>query len=214
MTAKTLNLSQLKTLFTSETFWPFNLIWFLHGLGAYGITFVLPNVIYDLGFTGTAGAQLMTMPPYTATVLILVTLGYGVYRRKLNPWVVGICLELTQVICYLLLIFTHNAIAHYIFLIIATSTAQSLYPILWPERIRLAHGTTSAGIAIGITNAINQLSGIVGPQLYQTTFAPSYTVSFGTSVALLACSAGSVGVAWWIVWRGDRKSTNQGEVTG
>ncbi|XHF99883.1 hypothetical protein AWENTII_003368 [Aspergillus wentii] len=62
---------------------------------------------------------------------------------------------------------------------IANAAASCVYPVLWPERIRAAKGTTSAAIAIGTTNACAQLMGIVGPQVYQSKFGPSYRVLVG-----------------------------------
>lgn len=45
MTTKTLDLGQIKALFKSPTFVPFLVIWITHGIGGFGITFILPNVI-------------------------------------------------------------------------------------------------------------------------------------------------------------------------
>lgn len=61
MNAKTFNAAQLKELFVDPTLITFLLIWILHGIGGFGISFVLPTVIYELGMTDTARSQLMTM---------------------------------------------------------------------------------------------------------------------------------------------------------
>lgn len=45
MTTKTLDVSQIKALFKNPTFVPFLVIWITHGIGGFGITFILPNVI-------------------------------------------------------------------------------------------------------------------------------------------------------------------------
>lgn len=47
MTTKTLDLSQIKSLFKNPTFVPFLVIWITHGIGGFGITFILPNVICE-----------------------------------------------------------------------------------------------------------------------------------------------------------------------
>jgi hypothetical protein len=92
----------------------------------------------------------------------------------LNSWIIGIGLEITQIMCYILLITVDDKIAKYIFVVFATAASQSFFPILWPgipssiifrtgglgtdmlmkktERIRAARGTTAAGLAIGMTN--------------------------------------------------------------
>jgi hypothetical protein len=60
-TAKTWDWSQAKTLFKDPTFFTFTLLWICHAIGGWGVSTVLPTVIYELGMTGTAVAQLMTM---------------------------------------------------------------------------------------------------------------------------------------------------------
>ena len=59
--AKTWDWSQAKTLFRDPTFFTFTLLWICHAIGGWGVSTVLPTVIYELGMTGTAIAQLMTM---------------------------------------------------------------------------------------------------------------------------------------------------------
>lgn len=64
MSSKNFDFGQIKSLFRNPTFVPFLVIWITHGIGGFGITFILPNVIYDLGMTDTAISQLMTMVRY------------------------------------------------------------------------------------------------------------------------------------------------------
>lgn len=61
MSSKAFDLSEIASLFKNPTFIPFTLIWATHGIGGFGITFVLPTVIDDLGMSDTAISQLMTM---------------------------------------------------------------------------------------------------------------------------------------------------------
>lgn len=152
MAAKNFDFSEIKAMLKSPTLIPFLLIWVTHGIGGFGITFVLPTVIYELGLSGTAISQLMTMPAYAFVFVILLTLGYLTHTKRLSPWVAGIGLEAGQIICYILLITVDNAIAKYILVIVATAATSSFFPILWPERIRATSGTTNAGLAIGMTN--------------------------------------------------------------
>lgn len=86
---------------------------------------------------------------------------------------------------------------------IATSCSICIYPILWPERIRAAHGTTAAGLTIGLTNAAAQMTGIVGPQVYQSKFGPTYKVSYSISIGLLVGAIASIGVTWYLIRKRD-----------
>ncbi|EPE24755.1 MFS general substrate transporter [Glarea lozoyensis ATCC 20868] len=206
MGAKTFNIAQFKELVLHPTFVPFLLIWITHGIGGWGISFVLPTVIYELGISDTARTQLMTMPPYTFVFVILLTLGWLIHTKRLNPWVAGLGLEAAQIVCYILLITIRNKEAKYIFVMIATAASQSFFPIIWPERIRAAHGTTTAGLAIGITNSMAQLMGIVGPQIYQSKFGPTYRVSYITSIGLLCGTLISLVLSWYFVARQDEQT--------
>lgn len=53
--------------------------------------------------------------------------------------------------------------------------------------------------------------GIVGPQLYQSKFGPTYRVSFGSSIGLLSGTMACIGVSWFLVRRGDRKRAREAE---
>jgi hypothetical protein len=137
MLAKTFNLEQVKSLFRDPTFLPFLGIWITHGIGGWGISFVLPTVIYELGISNTAISQVMTMPPFTLVFVILLTLAAFIHKGKLSPWAAGLGVEIAQIVCYILLITVKQPIAKYIFVTIATAASQSFFPIIWPGENRL-----------------------------------------------------------------------------
>ncbi|PKS06146.1 hypothetical protein jhhlp_007463 [Lomentospora prolificans] len=209
--AKTFSWDQAKALFKDPTFIPFLMIWITHGIGGWGISFVLPTVIYELGISNTAISQVMTMPPFTLVFVILLTLAYFIHTGRLNLWVAGLGVEIVQIICYILLITVKQPVAKYIFVMIATAASQSFFAIIWPERIRAAKGTTSAALAIGLTNASCQLMGIVGPQIYQSKFGPTYRVSYSASIGILSATVLSVATAWFLVAKQDRKAQGERE---
>ena len=148
-------------------------------------------------------------PPFTLVFVILCSLAYLIHIGRLSPWIAGLAVEFTQIICYILLITVKNAIAKYIFVMIATAASQSFFALMWPERIRAAKGTTTAGLAIGITNASCQLMGIVGPQIYQLKFGPTYRVSYCCSIGLLSACLAAVCTSWFFVRRGDLKEARK-----
>lgn len=47
--------------------------------------------------------------------------------------------------------------------------------------------------------------GIVGPQIYQPKFGPTYRVSYSASIGILCATVLSVIAAWFFVVREDRK---------
>lgn len=150
MKADTWNFAQVKELFKDPTFVPFLMIWITHGIGGWGISFVLPTVIYELGISNTAISQVMTMPPFTLVFVILLTLAFFIHHGKLNSWVAGLGVEITQIVCYVLLITVTHPTAKYIFVMIATAASQSFFPIIWPGEF--FHGWTGPGNADLVVN--------------------------------------------------------------
>lgn len=58
--------------------------------------------------------------------------------------------------------------------------------------------------------------GIVGPQIYQQKFGPTYRVSYSASIGILSTTVLSVFATWFFVAREDRKrlETASGESGG
>lgn len=210
--ARTWDTEQVKALFRDPTFPTFTMIWVFHAIGGWGISTVLPTVIYELGLTDTAVAQLMTMPTYAFGCSCLVLFGWLIHTKRLTSWVVAMGLEAFACICFIILITVKNPVVKYIFVTLALACSICIYPIVWPERIRAAHGTTTAGMAIGITNAAAQLQGIVGPQVYQSKFGPTYRVSFAVSIGLLAGAIASIAATWLLVKKRDGMPSPPGAI--
>ncbi|KAI5358431.1 putative major facilitator superfamily, MFS transporter superfamily [Septoria linicola] len=202
---KTWNSAQVKAIFQDPTTATFTLIWITHAIGGWGVSTVLPTVIYELGLTDSAVSQLMTMPTYAFGCACLVSIGWLIQRRYLGPWIAAISLEIIACVCYVILIFLRNAAAKYVLITIATACSICIYPILWPERIRAAHGTTTAGFTIGMTNAAARLTGMVGPQVYQSKFGPTYRISYIVSIGLLAGAISMISTTWFLISRRDRE---------
>ncbi|KXT13092.1 hypothetical protein AC579_2146 [Pseudocercospora musae] len=201
--ANTWDSKQIKTVFKDPTTATFTLIWICHAIGGWGVSQVLPTVIYELGFTDSANSQLLTMPTYAFACICLIFIGWAIQRQKISPWIAAIVLEILACTCYVVLICVKDSIAKYVLIMIATSCSICIYPILWPERIRAAHGTTAAGLTIGLTNAAAQMTGIVGPQVYQSKFGPTYRVSYSISIGLLFGAVASVGMTWYLIRKRD-----------
>jgi nitrate/nitrite transporter NarK len=103
-------------------------------------------------------------------------------------------------------------VVKYLALIVAVSCAGSAYPVIWSERIRALEGTVAAGIGIGLTNAMAQFGGIVGPHVYSTVFGPGYHVSYVICLCFLIVAISAILLSWFFVWRKDRKVASRGTV--
>lgn len=182
-----------------------------HSMGGKGVMTVLPTVIYQLGLTGSTLSQLMTMPPYVLGSVVLLSIAYLIQRNKLKSWTAALCLETMACACYIVLVVVEQPLVKYIILILAAVCQLAVFPVLWPERIRVAEGTTSAGLAIGVTSTAADLHGIVGPQIYQDSFGPSYRISFSVSIRLICFSMASIAVTWAILCRKEKNKSEDQE---
>lgn len=199
---KTFSWHDIKALLKQPTFYTYTFVWLFQGLGGWGISYVLPTIIYELGFTDTAKTQLMAMPPSITGFVLLNVVANLIQRKILRPFPVAFTLLFLQLVCYIVLLTSRNSLSKYFMLIFATAISNSLYPILWPDRIRVAKGASAGtGLAIGFTNAVTTTSGIVGGFIYQSKFGPLYRVSFSISIAFCTISFINIGLTWWLVKR-------------
>lgn len=97
----------------------------------------------------------------------------------------------------------------YLAIIVAVACAGSAYPVIWPERIRALDGTIAAGFGIGLTNAMAQFGGIVGPHVYSTVFGPGYHVSYVICLSFLVVAISAIILSWWLVIRKDRRAATK-----
>lgn len=73
---------QSLAIFQDPTYYLFTLVWVLQAVGGYGISLVLPQIVSDMGFVGSAATNLLQLPPAAFTILFLFFCA-EVLRRKL-----------------------------------------------------------------------------------------------------------------------------------
>ncbi|KAF7347087.1 High-affinity nicotinic acid transporter [Mycena venus] len=196
---RTFHWNAARLLFTDPTFYSFTAAWICAGVGGNGISFSLPTVIKELGFTDSRMANVLTMPPSFTSFALVLILGRLVQKGKLNPFLVCIVLDLVIIACYIVLLYVDAVGVRYFVLIVSTGASGSLYPMLWPKRVQALRGTAMAGLGIGLHNASAQFTGILGPQVFSPAYGPSYAVSFKVSIALLAGAVVFHSLSWFFM---------------
>ncbi|KAJ7577022.1 MFS general substrate transporter [Mycena floridula] len=194
VSGKTFHWKAVRLLFTDPTFYTFTAAWICAGVGGSGISFSLPTVIKDLGFTDSRMSNVLTMPPSFAAFSMVLALGYFVQRGTINPFPVVMFLDVVIIACYIILIDVDIVGVRYFALILSTAASGSLYPLLWPKRVQAIRGTAMAGLAIGLHNASAQFSGILGPQIYSSALT-----SFKVSIGLLCGAVLFHGLTWFLM---------------
>lgn len=57
------------------------------------------------------------------------------------------------------------------------------------------------GLAISLTNSMAQTLGILGLQVYQSKYGPTYHVSYAVSIGLLSAATLGIILTWYLVRR-------------
>ncbi|GAA5958428.1 hypothetical protein JCM21900_002191 [Sporobolomyces salmonicolor] len=198
-TAKTWNSEDIRKLLEDPTFWLFSLFWACSAVGVWGISTVLPFVISDMGITGSAGTNLLQIPPAATGVGMCIISSYLIRNRGISAFPVVLAIQLGVIVSFICLITVEPAGVRYAAACVVTGASTSAYACMWPRRVAAIRGTSAAAFGIGITNAISQLSGIVGPQLYRSDYGPRYIASFEASAALVAANVVLVSALWFLM---------------
>ncbi|EIM91329.1 MFS general substrate transporter [Stereum hirsutum FP-91666 SS1] len=195
----TFSLKESLDVFRDPVFYFFTAFWILHGVGVNGISTVLPVVIDDLGFTSSAGANLLNIPPAAASIVILIICHILLQKFRVNAFPLIIFMELVVLACFVILITRTEPGVRYFALVLVTGVSTVAYPVLWPRRVQSVRGTAGSALAIGIQNASAQFSGILGPQLFRSDYGPLYDKPFEAACGLIGVALLLLIPAWWLM---------------
>ncbi|GAA5900218.1 hypothetical protein JCM6882_002277 [Rhodosporidiobolus microsporus] len=169
-------------------------------LGTYGLQWWLPTTIASFGLTGsTASSQLLNIPP--AAVGIIVSLFFAWLSDRTFKFPRPMYLILSKVVCigaFIGLTLVTSKPALYALIIIATTGSSILSSVLFSWRAQTYKGSTSTAFTLAFQNGLSQLSGVISPQIFRSSFAPRYTVPYIISIVFIVISILSTFWAWWL----------------
>ncbi|GAA5893181.1 hypothetical protein JCM8208_004367 [Rhodotorula glutinis] len=198
-TAKVFDRRQSLAIFQDPTYYLFTLVWVLQAVGGYGISLVLPQVVSDMGFVGSAATNLLQLPPAAFTILFLLFCSEVLRRKLVNAFPLVLGMFSLVIVGYILLLKVDAPGGRYVAVVLVTSAAGVIYPCLWPRRIQALRGTAGAALGIGLHNASAQLSGLLGPQLFRSDYAPRYVNSFIAASVLIGAAMIALVPLWWLL---------------
>ncbi|BGP34909.1 hypothetical protein JCM10296v2_006733 [Rhodotorula toruloides] len=198
-TAKTWDAKQIKRMFADPTFYFFSLFWACYAVSAWGIGTVLPFVIKDLGITDSAGTQLLQIPPSATGVAMCIISAYLIRNRGISAFAVTLVIIAGVLVSFAVFLTAKPAGLRYAAVCVISGSTTTAYACLWPRRVAALRGTSAAALGIGINNAISQLSGIVGPQVWRLNFGPRYETSAKISLAFCSADFVIVIILWWLM---------------
>lgn len=77
---------------------------------------------------------------------------------------------------------------------------------MWPWRVQTTSRATGSAFAIGFVNSYGQIGGAIGPQIFQSKYAPHYTTSFAIAMAVLGGCIVVTCVTWWVTRETERQT--------
>lgn len=123
----------------------------------------------SLGFTSSAGANLLNIPPAAASIAMIAFCHFVLRKLRVNAFPLIIfsaylflaitiqrthdgrsIVELIGIACFIIMITcTTSPGVRYFALVLVTAASTMAYPVLWPRRVQSVRGTSAAALAIG-----------------------------------------------------------------
>ncbi|KAI0188257.1 major facilitator superfamily domain-containing protein [Astrocystis sublimbata] len=172
----------------------------------YGISYVLPTIIADLGY-GSLNAQVLTAPPYVFACLVVLYSGWMADRYKQRALAVVLPNVMAAVGIVIIIVSIRlpgiPGVTYFgIFFLAAGLYCVSPSVTAWIS-LNCA-GDMKRAVSIGLMISIAQLSGILGSNIFLAREAPLYPTGFGICITLLV----SFGIIWPGIYWGILKKIN------
>ncbi|KAH8881405.1 retrograde regulation protein 2 [Thozetella sp. PMI_491] len=172
--------------FKDPKLWAFCLTQTLMNTGGFGLTWFLPTIVTNLGFTAPPNNILLLIPPAAATI-ITITIAAWVLKRAWFPRpLVALTIVLFEVAVFAIFISTNSKGAIYFACVTGSALSNSFAIPFWSWRSSSLKGTTGTAFAFGLQSGIGQLGGVIGPQIFQSKYGPTYRVPYSVCTACIA----------------------------
>ncbi|GAA5830031.1 hypothetical protein JCM5353_003953 [Sporobolomyces roseus] len=199
LTSKNFDWPQCKKMLLDPTFYAFTLFWMVWSVSAWGVNTMQTFLILDLGITSSAGTQLMQIPPAATGIAFCIISAYLIRKRNISPFLVTLLIVGGAFISFIVLLKAPQPGVRFAAVCVIVGAAPSAYACLWPRRVASLRGASASALGIGLLNAVSQFSGILGPQLFRTDYAPRYHNSIIASLVFVAIAFATVGLLWYLM---------------
>ncbi|KAJ5302316.1 hypothetical protein N7508_007179 [Penicillium antarcticum] len=184
--------------------WLFTLIWASFTVGTNGVTFYQSTVIASLGYTTVAQAQLLNIPITVCGLLFIAVTGIAADRSRIPRPLYPLSFLIVIMICYGVFVVYPSTGAVYAVTLIGNALHAGWFPVMWPWRVQTTSRATGSAFSIGFVNSYGQIGGAIGPQLFNSKYAPRYTLPFSVAMGLVGLCAILTLITWWVTWDTER----------
>lgn len=181
-----------------------------HRQSGLHVSFSLPShrfgVSAKLHYRSIAKSQLLNIPTAVLSIIIIATSGFFADSAWLPRPVLPLSFLVVILACYSVLYTFPNNGGVYAATVISNAVSSSWYPLMWPWRVQTTSRATGSAFAIGFVNSYGQIGGALGSQIFQSKYAPHYTVSFAVAMSVIGSSILVTLVTWWVTRDTERQT--------
>ncbi|KAF9234656.1 MFS general substrate transporter [Melanogaster broomeanus] len=177
---------QVWAAFTDWQVWALASMAFSFVVPLYGITYFLPTIIFDFGYS-TAVSQLLTIPPYVLATISLLTAAHFSDKLKLrSPFIFAA--QLTSLVGYIINISNAPSGVKYFgtyLCVIGTYTSIPGSFIDTADDNRLANnlgGRYKRAVGMALQISVGNLGGVVASIIFRTQDEPRYLLGHGLEI--------------------------------
>lgn len=192
-----------------KTYLMMMLFWWGGSVPTYSLSYTLPTMVANLGYTAVK-AQAMTTPPYIFATCVCVLVGWMSDRFQRRYFLLMACYVLGLIGIIILWITVHykhlSGVSYFaIFLAAAGYSAQAAIVGAWTS-VNVPNPSKRAA-AIGFMMLFGSVGGgSIGSNIYIASEAPLYPLGFGFSVGATVLGAMiPATIHWWLMGRENKK---------
>ncbi|KAL1893745.1 hypothetical protein Sste5346_006248 [Sporothrix stenoceras] len=185
-----------------KTYFMMMLFWWGGSIPTYSLSYTLPTMILNLGYTAVK-AQALSTPPYIFATIVCVFVGWmsDRYQRRYFSLMACYCLGLTGIIVLWITVrYKHLAGVSYFAIFLAAAGYAAQAPIVGAWTAVNVLNPSKRAAAIGLLMLFGSVGGgSIGSNIYLASEAPTYPLGFGFSIG--ATVLGAMIPATWHWWR-------------
>ncbi|KAL7418667.1 hypothetical protein Q5752_006350 [Cryptotrichosporon argae] len=201
-----------------KTWFMMLLFWFGGSIPTYSLSYTLPTMVKNLGYTAIK-AQALTTPPYIFATIVCITVGVlsDRYRRRYVAIMSAYTLGLVGIIILWITVhYPHISGVSYFAIFLAAAGYAAQAPIVGSWTSENVPNPSKRAAAIGLLMLFGSVGGGgIGSNIYLGSQAPTYPLGFGFSVGATVLGAMIPATIHYVLLRRDnrrRDALDQNEI--
>ncbi|KAK0482181.1 MFS general substrate transporter [Armillaria novae-zelandiae] len=185
----------------------FSFILLCQQTGIAGYTFWLPSIIAGYGFTTTTNAQLLNIPPAVIYIISALSFAWISDHSFRIPRPVYMLVSLVLLIGTFIGLAVCRNNAGLLTLILLTAIPYAAYQVMiFPWRSQSTKGSSYASFAFAFQNSVGQIASIFAAQIFQSKYAPRYTIPYIVCIVFFALALLAVLFTWYFSYGTEKQN--------